>query len=125
MCPAGMSQIVVDAFGDIYPCWMFAGNAEHVMGNILRDEVRGPRALQVINRIEEQFEDRESCVLHLLRKERLQRLRGQQSQRHGKDRGPFAGVLRHGSRDVARCGGAAGRGERAADGGSRKRNTGR
>jgi len=42
----------VDAFGDIYPCWMFAGNAEHVMGNILRDEVRGPRALQVINRIE-------------------------------------------------------------------------
>jgi uncharacterized protein len=53
MCPAGMSQIVVDAFGDIYPCWMFAGNAEHVMGNILRDQVRGPRALQVINRIED------------------------------------------------------------------------
>jgi uncharacterized protein len=53
MCPAGMTQIVVDAFGDIYPCWMFAGNAEHVMGNILRDQVRGPRALQVINRIED------------------------------------------------------------------------
>jgi uncharacterized protein len=52
MCPAGILQIVVDAFGDIYPCWMFAGNAEHAMGNILRDELRGPKALQVINRIE-------------------------------------------------------------------------
>lgn len=52
MCPAGILQIVVDAFGDIYPCWMFAGNAEHVMGNILRDELRGLKALQVIDRIE-------------------------------------------------------------------------
>jgi uncharacterized protein len=52
MCPAGISQIVVDAFGDIYPCWMFAGNSEHVMGNILRDELRGFAALKVIDRIE-------------------------------------------------------------------------
>jgi len=52
MCPAGMSQVVVDSFGDIYPCWMFAGNAEHAMGNILRDDLRGPRALNVVNRIE-------------------------------------------------------------------------
>jgi uncharacterized protein len=52
MCPAGILQIVVDAFGDIYPCWMFAGNAEHAMGNILRDELRGPKAMQVIDRIE-------------------------------------------------------------------------
>ena len=52
MCPAGILQIVVDAFGDIYPCWMFAGNAEHAMGNILRDELRGPKALRVIDRIE-------------------------------------------------------------------------
>lgn len=52
MCPAGISQIVVDAFGDIYPCWMFAGNSEHVMGNILRDEIRGVAALKVIERIE-------------------------------------------------------------------------
>jgi uncharacterized protein len=52
MCPAGTTQIVVDAFGDIYPCWMFAGSAEHAMGNILRDEIRGPKALQVIDRIE-------------------------------------------------------------------------
>ena len=52
MCPAGILQIVVDAFGDIYPCWMFAGNAEHSMGNIMRDELRGPKALRVIDRIE-------------------------------------------------------------------------
>lgn len=52
MCPAGISQVVVDAFGDIYPCWMFAGNSEHVMGNILRDEMHGPTATKVINRIE-------------------------------------------------------------------------
>ena len=52
MCPAGMSQLVVDAFGEIYPCWMSAGVAEHSMGNILRDELRGSKALQVINRIE-------------------------------------------------------------------------
>ena len=52
MCPAGISQLVVDAFGDIYPCWMFAGVAEHAMGNILRDELRGPKALRVIARIE-------------------------------------------------------------------------
>jgi uncharacterized protein len=52
MCPAGMSQIVVDSFGDIYPCWMFAGNAEHAMGNILRDDVQGPKALKVVDRVE-------------------------------------------------------------------------
>jgi uncharacterized protein len=52
MCPAGISQVVVDSFGDIYPCWMFAGAAEHAMGNILRDELRGPKALGVIGRIE-------------------------------------------------------------------------
>jgi uncharacterized protein len=52
MCPAGMTQIVVDSFGDIYPCWMFAGSEQHAMGNILRDEVRGPKALQVLDRVE-------------------------------------------------------------------------
>jgi len=52
MCPAGISQVVIDAFGDVYPCWMFAGNAEHAMGNILHDEFRGPKALRVIDRIE-------------------------------------------------------------------------
>jgi uncharacterized protein len=58
MCPAGISQIVVDAFGDIYPCWMFAGNSEHAMGNILRDELRGPKSLQVIDRIEANSKNR-------------------------------------------------------------------
>jgi uncharacterized protein len=52
MCPAGITQVVIDSFGDIYPCWMFAGIQEHAMGNILRDELRGPKALKVIDRID-------------------------------------------------------------------------
>jgi radical SAM protein with 4Fe4S-binding SPASM domain len=52
MCPAGIGQVVVDAFGDIYPCWMFAGDRNHTMGNVQRDELRGPKALQLIDRIE-------------------------------------------------------------------------
>jgi uncharacterized protein len=58
MCPAGIGQVVVDAFGDIYPCWMFAGDVGHAMGNILRDELRGPKALQVIDRIESNSKNR-------------------------------------------------------------------
>jgi radical SAM protein with 4Fe4S-binding SPASM domain len=58
MCPAGIGQVVVDAFGDIYPCWMFAGDLGHAMGNILRDELRGPKALQVIDRIENNSKNR-------------------------------------------------------------------
>jgi uncharacterized protein len=58
MCPAGIAQVVVDAFGDIYPCWMFAGGREHAMGNILRDELRGPKALKVIDRIEANSKNR-------------------------------------------------------------------
>jgi uncharacterized protein len=37
MCSAGTAQIVVDAHGDVYPCWMFAGTSDFRMGNILED----------------------------------------------------------------------------------------
>jgi uncharacterized protein len=51
MCPAGTSQLVVDAGGDIYPCWMFAGMAQFRMGNVLRDEVFNDLARKVLARI--------------------------------------------------------------------------
>jgi uncharacterized protein len=34
MCPAGSSQLVIDSAGDIYPCWMFAGDKTYRIGNI-------------------------------------------------------------------------------------------
>ena len=34
MCPAGTTQLVVDSAGDIYPCWMFAGDKTYRIGNI-------------------------------------------------------------------------------------------
>jgi uncharacterized protein len=51
MCPAGTAQLVVDAFGDVYPCWMFAGMDGFRMGNVLRDEVFNPLAARVLGRI--------------------------------------------------------------------------
>jgi uncharacterized protein len=51
MCPAGTAQLVVDAFGDIYPCWMFAGMEPFRMGNVLRDEVFNDLAAKVLGRI--------------------------------------------------------------------------
>jgi uncharacterized protein len=51
MCPAGTAQLVVDAFGDVYPCWMFAGTQEFQMGNILRDDIFNDVAVKVLGRI--------------------------------------------------------------------------
>lgn len=34
MCPAGTTQLVVDSAGDLYPCWMFAGDKNYRIGNI-------------------------------------------------------------------------------------------
>jgi uncharacterized protein len=51
MCPAGSTQLAVDAFGDVYPCWMFAGMDQFRMGNVLRDEVFNDLAAKVLSRI--------------------------------------------------------------------------
>jgi radical SAM protein with 4Fe4S-binding SPASM domain len=51
MCPAGTAQLVVDAQGDILPCWMFAGVPEMTMGNILRDGLSNPRLDTLLSRI--------------------------------------------------------------------------
>jgi uncharacterized protein len=51
MCPAGTSQLVVDAKGDLYPCWMFSGTQQMAMGNILTDGLENPRADAVLRRI--------------------------------------------------------------------------
>jgi uncharacterized protein len=57
MCPAGTAQLVVDAHGDIYPCWMFAGKSEFMMGNILRDDIFNAVALRLLGRIAKNTKD--------------------------------------------------------------------
>jgi uncharacterized protein len=51
MCPAGTAQLVVDAHGDVYPCWMFAGMKEFQMGNVLHDEVFNSSAAKTFERV--------------------------------------------------------------------------
>jgi radical SAM protein with 4Fe4S-binding SPASM domain len=51
MCPAGISQLVVDSFGDMYPCWMFAGMDQFKMGNVLRNDVLNEIGAKVDKRI--------------------------------------------------------------------------
>jgi len=51
MCPAGVEQLVVDAKGDIYPCWMFDGMPQFRMGNVLESDVFNESALRVLKRI--------------------------------------------------------------------------
>jgi uncharacterized protein len=51
MCPAGTTQLVVDAFGDLYPCWMFAGEDQFKMGNILRDDIFNSLSRKLLKRI--------------------------------------------------------------------------
>jgi uncharacterized protein len=53
MCPAGTTQLVVDAFGDLYPCWMFAGQDQFKMGNILRDDIFNSQSRKLLDRIHE------------------------------------------------------------------------
>jgi len=51
MCPAGTTQLVVDALGDLYPCWMFAGKDQFKMGNIMRDGIFSALSMRVLQRI--------------------------------------------------------------------------
>ncbi|MEW6737331.1 MAG: SPASM domain-containing protein [Acidobacteriota bacterium] len=51
MCPAGTAQLVVDAFGDLYPCWMFSGMEQFKMGNILWDDIFNQQSKSVLERI--------------------------------------------------------------------------
>ncbi len=38
ICPAGIATLAVDPEGDIYPCFMFAGQAEYRLGNVFDSE---------------------------------------------------------------------------------------
>jgi uncharacterized protein len=58
MCPAGTTQLVVDAFGDLYPCWMFAGEEQFKMGNILADDVFNPGSMKLLQRIHDNTKTR-------------------------------------------------------------------
>jgi uncharacterized protein len=51
MCSAGTAQIVVDSRADVYPCWMFAGNAAFRMGNIVSDSIVKILGSSVVSRV--------------------------------------------------------------------------
>lgn len=53
MCAAGMSQLTVDAFGDVYPCWMFAGNTRFRLGNVRTGGLFDERASRVLTEFEQ------------------------------------------------------------------------
>lgn len=57
MCPAGTAQLVVDSAGDLYPCWMFAGDSSYRIGNI--SAIDGEAALNspVLKRIHANSKD--------------------------------------------------------------------
>lgn len=47
ICPAGIATLAVDPEGDIYPCFMFAGQTEYRLGNVMdEDQDRFWSALQ-------------------------------------------------------------------------------
>jgi uncharacterized protein len=51
MCPAGTAQMVIDSHADVYPCWMFAGNAAFRMGNIVDDSLGQILGNDVVSRV--------------------------------------------------------------------------
>jgi uncharacterized protein len=57
MCPAGTTQLTIDAFGDIYPCWMFAGVEAFKMGNVVRDDIFNEASLRVLDQIRRNNKD--------------------------------------------------------------------
>ena len=85
MCPAGTAQLVVDAQGDILPCWMFAGMPEMTMGNILRDSRKSP-ARYPAEQDRAQQQAGEYRMRHLLRASRVPRVYRQPSEYQRIDR---------------------------------------
>jgi uncharacterized protein len=53
MCPAGTTQLVIDSAGDIYPCWMFAGDKTYRIGNITTTDGETALNSPVLQRIYE------------------------------------------------------------------------
>jgi radical SAM protein with 4Fe4S-binding SPASM domain len=51
-CPAGFSTLSADAQGNVYPCFMFTGNEDFIVGNVFEEnEVRGTRDKPMIKKI--------------------------------------------------------------------------
>jgi uncharacterized protein len=42
-CPAGISTLSVSSEGDIYPCFMFTGNKEFLIGNVFENKISSVR----------------------------------------------------------------------------------
>jgi uncharacterized protein len=51
-CPAGFSTLSADAQGNVYPCFMFTGNEDFIVGNVFAEnEVRGRRDKPMVQKI--------------------------------------------------------------------------
>jgi uncharacterized protein len=48
-CPAGISTLTVSSKGDIYPCFMFLGNEEFLIGNVFEDGIPAARLSRISN----------------------------------------------------------------------------
>lgn len=48
-CPAGVNTLSVSAKGDIYPCFMFTGNDEFLIGNVLENKTDSSKLFAVSN----------------------------------------------------------------------------
>jgi len=51
-CPAGFSTLSADVQGNVYPCFMFTGNEDFIVGNVFEEnEVRGTRKKPMVQKI--------------------------------------------------------------------------
>lgn len=57
-CPAFFSQLTVAADGEVYPCFMLAGDPAYCMGNLLDGSFPGQRAVAVVRRYFDEFNAR-------------------------------------------------------------------
>jgi uncharacterized protein len=51
-CPAGLTTLAVSSQGDIYPCFMFIGKKEFLMGNVLEKDIDPQRLSKIWNNLE-------------------------------------------------------------------------
>lgn len=52
-CPAGITTLSVSSEGDIYPCFMFSGNKDFLVGNVFEDKISSDRLSKVSKLLKE------------------------------------------------------------------------
>lgn len=60
-CPAGVTTLSVSCKGDIYPCFMFTGNKEFLIGNIFENKISSSRVSEVKKILEEKGKCKPKC----------------------------------------------------------------